>query len=163
MNIFKKIAKNIRRQHKYNLWGMTSKSNLLPSLMFHKIRPWAWRKIGAKLGKNVCVGYGVYLDVDNASLIEIGDYTIITSECLILTHRRDISQYKQGMCCHDIPYINEKVTIGKNVQVGMRTLIMPGVTIGDNATIGAGSVVVKDIPANAIAVGNPAKVIKYLE
>ena len=54
------------------------------------------------------------------------------------------------------------VSIGNNVWIGGTVTILPGVTIGDNVTIGAGSVVTKDIPANSIAVGNPAKVIKHL-
>lgn len=162
MNILQKIIKNIKRQCKYTLWSLTSYSSLLPSQMFSFIRPWAWRKIGVNVGKKVRIGYGVYLDVDGAQSIKIGDYAAITSECLLLAHRRDISKYKIGMISPDIPYINEKITIGRNVQIGMRTIIMPGVTIGDNAVIGAGSVVVKDIPGNAIAVGNPAKVIRIL-
>jgi carbonic anhydrase/acetyltransferase-like protein (isoleucine patch superfamily) len=57
----------------------------------------------------------------------------------------------------------QAVKIGKNVWVGDSAIIGKGVHIGDNAVIGAGSIVVKDIPANAIAAGNPASVLKYLE
>lgn len=57
----------------------------------------------------------------------------------------------------------QAVTIGNNVWLGDSVIVGKGVTIGDNAVIGAGSIVVKDIPANAIAVGNPATVIKYLD
>jgi acetyltransferase-like isoleucine patch superfamily enzyme len=52
------------------------------------------------------------------------------------------------------------VTIGDNVWMGARVTVLPGVTIGENAVIGAGSVVTKDIPPNAIAVGNPAQVLR---
>lgn len=52
------------------------------------------------------------------------------------------------------------VTIGNNVWIGGSVTILAGVTIGDNCTIGAGSVVTRDIPANSIAVGNPARVVK---
>lgn len=55
------------------------------------------------------------------------------------------------------------VTIGNDVWIGGNVTLLPGVTIGDNCTIGAGAVVTHDIPANSIAVGNPAKVIKTLE
>lgn len=57
----------------------------------------------------------------------------------------------------------QAVTIGNNVWLGDSVIVGKGVTIGDNAVIGAGAIVVKDIPANAIAVGNPATVIKYLD
>ncbi|PKN36791.1 MAG: acetyltransferase [Deltaproteobacteria bacterium HGW-Deltaproteobacteria-2] len=57
----------------------------------------------------------------------------------------------------------QAITIGNNVWLGDSVIVGKGVTIGDNAVIGAGSIVVKDIPANAIAVGNPATVIKYLD
>ena len=52
------------------------------------------------------------------------------------------------------------VTIGNNVWVGGHSVILPGVTIGENSVIGAGSVVTKDIPANVVAVGNPCKVLR---
>ena len=55
------------------------------------------------------------------------------------------------------------VTIGNNVWIGGSTTILPGVTIGDNVSIGAGSVVVRDIPANTVAVGNPCRVVKQLK
>ena len=54
----------------------------------------------------------------------------------------------------------EPVTIGNNVWIGGSVTILPGVSIGDNVTIGAGSVVTRDIPSNTVAVGNPCKVIK---
>lgn len=57
----------------------------------------------------------------------------------------------------------QPVHIGNNVFIGMHCMIMKGVTIGDNAIIGAGSIVTKDIPANCIAAGVPCKVIKYIE
>lgn len=53
------------------------------------------------------------------------------------------------------------VTIGNDVWIGMRSIIMPGVNIGDGSVIGAGAVVTKDVPAYAIVGGVPAKVIKY--
>jgi maltose O-acetyltransferase len=60
------------------------------------------------------------------------------------------------------PELASPVTIGDNVWIGGGSIICAGVTIGDNTTIGAGTVVVKDIPANVVAVGNPCRVIKNL-
>ena len=55
------------------------------------------------------------------------------------------------------------ITVGKNCWLGGSVVLLPGVTIGDGCVIGAGAVVTKDIPANSLAVGNPAKVIKTIE
>ena len=54
------------------------------------------------------------------------------------------------------------ITIGDNVWIGGRAIINPGVTIGDNAVIASGAVVTKDVPANAVVGGNPAKIIKMI-
>ena len=58
--------------------------------------------------------------------------------------------------------IFKPITVGNNVWFGAGVTVCPGVTIGDNCVIGAGSVVVKDIPANTLAVGTPCKVIRQL-
>lgn len=57
----------------------------------------------------------------------------------------------------------EPVTIGNNVWIGGSVTVLPGVNIGDNVTIGAGSVVTRDIPDNAVAVGNPCRTIRYIK
>ena len=57
---------------------------------------------------------------------------------------------------------NMPVRIGRNCWIGAGALIMPGVTIGDNTVIGAGSVVTRDIPANVVAVGNPCRVLREI-
>lgn len=56
-----------------------------------------------------------------------------------------------------------KITIKKRASIGANSTILPGVTLGENCLIGAGSVVVKDVPDNAVVAGNPAKVMRYLE
>ncbi|MBF4275183.1 DapH/DapD/GlmU-related protein, partial [Vibrio anguillarum] len=53
--------------------------------------------------------------------------------------------------------------IKKGASVGANSTILPGITIGSNAMIGAGSVVTKDVPNNAVVIGNPAKIIRYVE
>jgi carbonic anhydrase/acetyltransferase-like protein (isoleucine patch superfamily) len=55
------------------------------------------------------------------------------------------------------------VHIGNNVWIGDSVIVCKGVTIGDNSIIGAGSIVVRDVPPNCIAAGNPAKIVKHLE
>lgn len=85
--------------------------------------------------------------------IEIGDRTQLGPACLITTTHHD---YRR----EDLKTEFRKVTIGKGVWVGANSLILPGVAIGDDCVIGAGSVVTRDIPSGSIAVGSPARVIK---
>lgn len=108
------------------------------------------------LGKEVMMNYGcVLLDVCK---ITIGENTLIGPHVQIYTacHAIDSKERKEG-----IEY-GKPVTIGQNVWIGGNATILPGVSIGDNSIIGAGSVVTKDIPANVIACGNPCKVIRSI-
>jgi len=122
-----------------------------------------WAKCGAHIGKNVNIGSDVFFDASNAKLINIEDNVWIASRCLILCHKRDTSNYCKSDSYVELPYLHKEVVLKKGCCVGMGTIIMPGVTIGEGAMIGAGSVVTKDIPAWTVAVGNPAKVVKELK
>lgn len=88
----------------------------------------------------------------------IGSGTIIGPHVAIHTANH---RYEGSALLYDDIYIASDVVIGKNVWIGSNVIILPGVHIGDGAIIGAGAVIAKDIPKMAIAVGNPAKVIKY--
>ena len=79
-------------------------------------------------------------------------------ECMIIT---DNHNYEGNAIPYDNTSITKDVTIGDNVWLGNRVIILGGVTIGEGAIIQAGAVVVKDIPPYAIAGGNPANVFKY--
>ena len=122
-----------------------------------------WRKMGCHVGKGVCIGHSVAIDVGNTDLIHIEDNVIITNHCILLCHRRDLKGYHKGDDGTKLPYIYAPITLKKGCQIGMGSIIMPGVTIGEGAIIGACSVVTKDVPAWTIAVGNPCKVIKIIE
>jgi len=90
--------------------------------------------------------------------VEIGDYTMIAPFCQIIDHNHGT---RRGILMKDQLAIIKPIKIGKDVWVSSGVKILAGVTIGDGAIIGANAVVTKNIPANAIAVGVPAKVIKY--
>jgi acetyltransferase-like isoleucine patch superfamily enzyme len=94
----------------------------------------------------------------SATAISIGDGCMMAQDvCITDSDWHDLYD-------RSLPIGNtEPVKIGNNVWIGDSAIISKGVTIGDNAIIGAGAIVVKDIPANAIAGGNPAVVIKYLD
>lgn len=108
------------------------------------------------LGKNVMMNYGcVILDICS---VKIGDHTLIGPNTHIYTACHSLDPQER---INDVEY-GKTVIIGKNVWIGGNCSILPGVVIGDNAVIGAGSVVTKDIPENVVAVGNPCKVIKKI-
>lgn len=116
------------------------------------------RKIyGFSVGKDVYISPRAYLDKNVKGYIDIGDNCFITRDVIILTH----TQAKQGGPRGLWGGVERgKVRIGNNVFVGVKSVIMPGVTIGDNCVIGACSLVTKSIPCNSVAFGQPAKVIK---
>lgn len=104
------------------------------------------------------VGIFDYTIIDIHSRLEIGENTLISPFCYITDYDhvlrdKNIPIIKQG-------YKTFPIKIGKNVWLGAKVIVLKGVTIGDNTIIGAGSVVTHDIPANCVAVGVPARVIK---
>ncbi len=167
MNILSKIM-HIPHYVMWKFWGdgnVTRKFRLMKKQMFltdpaESQRPIYWKKCGVNTSGNFKVGYGVYFDAGNASQITIEDGVWITSQCLLLCHRRVLTDYCVGDDYNKLGYKIEPIVLKKGCCIGMRTIIMPGVTIGEGAIIGAGSIVTKDIPAYTIAVGNPAKVVK---
>ena len=90
--------------------------------------------------------------------IYVGDYTMIGPNVTIATAGHPI-----------LPKLREKayqynasVHIGKNCWLGAGVIVLPGITIGDNTVVGAGSIVTKDLPANVVAVGNPCRVLRQI-
>jgi acetyltransferase-like isoleucine patch superfamily enzyme len=118
--------------------------------------------MGCRVGKNVFIGYEVWMDFNHASLIEIEDDVHITNRCLLLCHQRNLENYYEGDDASKLPYSKNKIHLKKGCHIGMGTIILPGVTVGQGAIIGAGSVIARDIPAWTIAKGNPASVSKYI-
>ncbi len=112
-------------------------------------------------GKNITLGKNVFINCgckfQDQGGIYIGDGCLLGHNVIITTLNHKIEPSKRQSL------IPKSVKIEKNVWVGSGVTILPGVTIGDNSVIGAGSVVVKDIPANTIAVGNPCKVLRSIE
>jgi maltose O-acetyltransferase len=91
--------------------------------------------------------------------VHVGNYVLMGPDVKIYTatHPLDPQERLNGL------EYGKPIRIGNNVWLGGGTIILPGVTIGDNSVIGAGSVVTKNIPDNVVAVGNPCKVIKQLQ
>lgn len=157
-----KVIAKFFRNIKLKMLEKMLDSALLEPFEPRKLRAYFIRKMGCHVGKDVFFGDYVRMDTSYADMIYIGDYTHITSGCRLLCHQRDLSNYYVGDNAAECGYRLGEIHIGKGVMVGMETMIMPGVTIGDGAIIGARSMVTKDIPPYCIAVGSPAKVIKQI-
>ena len=113
-----------------------------------------WGGHHVHLGSNVYANAGLTL-VDDTH-IYIGDYTMLGPNVVIATAGHPIDpQLREKALQYNLP-----VRIGRNCWLGAGVIVMPGITIGDNSVIGAGSVVTRDIPANVVAVGNPCRVLR---
>jgi maltose O-acetyltransferase len=110
---------------------------------------------GLVLGKNVTIDRGAYIDYHYPYLISIGDNSTITRGCCILAHDATLEHFKDrlgGM------YIRlGRVVIKENVIISVNSTVMPGVTIGPNVLVAAGSLVNKDVPPNSCVAGVPAR------
>jgi acetyltransferase-like isoleucine patch superfamily enzyme len=108
------------------------------------------------IGKNVAINRGceLYASMQTRDgVITLKDYAVLGPKVTIFTAGHDYSAL-------DLPDISAPVTICSYAWIGGNTTILPGITIGEGAVIGAGSVVTKDVPPYSVAVGNPAKIIK---
>jgi acetyltransferase-like isoleucine patch superfamily enzyme len=138
---------------------------------------------------NFVNAYGCFID-DNSKIgafVEIQKGVIIGKNCKISSHSFICEGVEIEDNCfigHGVMFTNDlfpratkedgtpqteedwtliKTKINKGVSIGSNATILCGITIGENALIGAGSMVVKDVPANSVVVGNPGKVIKYIK
>ena len=160
------------RQRAKNLCGKYNKCK--PSNL--KKRKKILRKLFGKIGKNCLIEQPFYCDY--GCNIEVGDNFFTNMNCVIL----DGAKVKFGSNVMVGPNtgfygtghpfnveIRNKfieysypITVGSNVWIGGNVIVLPGVSIGDNSVIGAGSVVTKNIPANSLAFGNPCRVIRTI-
>ena len=106
------------------------------------------------VGKNFFANYNCKL-LDGGK-ITFGDNVLVGPDCTFVTAQHPANPQKRLAGWQQF----RDITVGNNVWFGAGVTVCPGVTIGDGCVIGAGSVVVKDIPANTVAVGNPCKVIR---
>ena len=107
---------------------------------------------GLKVGRDFNRQQGCFIDPTHCYLIEIGDDVTMSIRVTLMAHdasTKKLTGYTRL----------GRIKIGNHVFLGANATVLPGVTIGDGAVIGAGSVVTRDVPAGAVAVGVPARVI----
>ena len=113
-------------------------------------------------GKHVHFGKCVYANFNLTAVddthIYVGDYTMIGPNVTLATAGHPILPELRK----EAYQFNMPIHIGKNCWLGAGVIVLPGVTIGDNTVIGAGSVVTKDIPSNVVAIGNPCRILREI-
>lgn len=122
-----------------------------PKIEEGKLTKWHWlvsHKNNLKLGRQTDIGAFTYINAKNGVIIEDGAQ--IGSHCSI--YSLSTIDNKKG-----------KIMLKKNCSIGSHSVIMPGVTVGENSVIGAFSFVNKDVPAKVVAYGVPVKIIKKLK
>ncbi len=165
--IMKEQAKCLEKQYDYNLTRPSDgalREKLLKE-MFAEIGENCyiepplhanWGGHHVHFGNNVYANFGLTL-VDDTH-IYVGDCTMFAPNVVVATAGHPVlPELREKALQYNLP-----VHIGRNCWIGTGALIMPGVTIGDNSVIGAGSVVTRDIPANVVAVGNPCRVLREI-
>lgn len=128
---------------------MISRLRVLMYNVLVKIHPFILRRVyRMDIGKNVILSRRARLDRGiNPKGIHIGDNSWITGEVIMLAH-----DYCRSL--------KTDTYIGKRCFIGTRSIILPGVKVGDEVIVAAGSVVTKDVPSHSIVAGNPAKIIR---
>ena len=167
-DILAEQAKCLELQYEYNLTrpSEAEKRKELLSKMFAEIGEgcyiepplhanWAGKHV--HFGKNVYANFNLTLVDDNH--IYVGDNTLFGPNVVIATAGHPIDpELRDKQYQYNIP-----VKIGKSCWLGAGVVVLPGITIGNNVVVGAGSVVTKDLPDNVVAVGNPARILRRVD
>lgn len=114
-------------------------------------------------GENIYIGARTFINFNLVALdcteIRIGEDCMIGPNVQLLTPIHPLEKEARRAKIEKAA----PITLGNNVWLGGGVIVLPGVTIGDNTVVGAGAVVTKDLPANVLAVGNPARILRSLE
>ena len=140
------VAKNLGKKPKlfYKIFAC-----LTPFVFLSSLRIFVLKVCGMKIGKNVFIGRNCIIDDAFPELVTIEDDVMISVGAIIFAH--DASSPKQAV---------SRVVIKKSVYLGVGSIVLPGVTIGEGAVVGAGAVVTRDVQPHTVVVGVPAKPIQ---
>jgi acetyltransferase-like isoleucine patch superfamily enzyme len=163
-NLFQTMKKSgaIRNQHPLVYLLRKLRNFTLELLAYYcpvnsiRIRFHRWR--GVKIGQNVFIGLNCVLDHAFPEYIIIEDGVMLAGDVYFLTHSRAPENFRGKLLSYIAP-----IHIKKGAWLGIRTTILPGVTVGEGSVISAGSVVYDDVPDNVVVRGNPAEIIKKFD
>lgn len=139
--------------------------NMIARIMLHRgLRIWLYRQMGVNVGKDCVVEMFCYLDDQFPELIFFEDHSGPSRHVIIICHDDVAAKAEQDTSAQ--PRFGERhgfvspVRLKRYSGIGTGSMLLPGVTVNEGAMIGAGAVVINDIPPNSLAVGVPAKVVK---
>lgn len=141
----------------------SERRNILSALFGKQIDVWVEPPFHCDYGRNIRLGSKVFFNFDCVVLdvaeVRIGDNVLIGPAVQIYTamHPLNADERRRGL------EYARPVVIGSDVWIGGGAIICPGITIGDKAVIGAGSVVTRDVPGGVVVAGNPARVIRKMD
>jgi acetyltransferase-like isoleucine patch superfamily enzyme len=120
------------------------------------VRVWYYRFRGVTVGKKTLISFGAWIDTQPRANVIIGNRCVISNGSKILAH--DWAKAKMGL----VGKIDHYTTtiIEDFVFIGMNSIILSGIRIGEGAIVGAGAVVTRDVPPYSLVVGNPARVVR---
>lgn len=153
-----KFFHNIRMKRLANMMDWAILEPFAP----RKVRPKLMRKMGCHVGKGCFIGDNVRIDTGHADMITLEDGVSVAGGTRLLCHQRDFTHYFVGSDYMKLGYTIKPIVLKKGCLIGMESFVLPGVTVGEGAIVGAGSLVSKDIPAWTVATGRPAKVVKQI-
>ena len=151
LGAFRAAAKSSIYEYFFRKYNISPRTHIFPLL----ISPHSFIASTVKFGPGCLVSHQCVMDAYS----RLGQFVTL-NRCCSIGHHTTIDDFS---CLNPNTHIAGNCKIGKNVQIGMSTTIVDGITIGENSIIGANSFVNKNVPANVLVYGSPAKIIKQLE
>lgn len=158
LGVLGKFFGNIRLKFLCNMMDWAILEPIAPRML----RPVLMRRMGCHVGKGCFIGDNVRIDAGHADMITLEDGVSVAGGTRLLCHQRDFRDYCVGDDYMKLGYSIKPIVLKKGCLIGMESFVLPGVTVGEGAIVGAGSLVSKDIPSWTIATGRPAKVVRHI-
>ncbi|MEM8896561.1 MAG: sugar O-acetyltransferase [Bacteroidota bacterium] len=174
IDMYYRARKLLKAYHELEIGDVEGRNEILNQLFGHKGEGvWIETPFFCDYGENIFIGEETFMNTNcillDDNYIRIGENCLIGPYVQVYTAAHPLKAAERVIPKEERPpnfpaYMTSSlpVTIGDNAWIGGNTVIMPGVSIGNNVTIGASSLVTKDIPDNVLAFGNPCKVVKKL-